>query len=128
VGRFPLESAINTMADHDDPIIISDDEEEQQRRPKRSSPTYSKWYGQRKRGGVARPPRVSKRERSMLAYILAVAQMLHPNHPMNAINNAHYLAGRYDQIRVLNLVSVATKLSRPVRVHLSSAHLPVQMS
>ena len=117
------------MADHEDPIIISDDEDQpQQRRPKRSGPTYSKWYGQRKRGGVPRPMRTSNRERSMLAYILAVAQMLQPNHPMNAINNAHYLAGRYDQIRVLNLVSVATKLARPVRVHLRAAHPPVQMS
>ena len=117
------------MADHEDPIIISDDEDQQQqRRPKRSGPTYSKWYGQRKRGGVPRPSRVNTRERSMLAYILAVAQMLHPNHPMNAINNAHYLAGRYDRIRVLNLVSVATQLRRPVPVRLSSAQPAVQMS
>jgi hypothetical protein len=112
------------MAEHDDPIIISDDEE-QQRRPRRRTADYSVWYGQRRnrRGGVARAPHATARERSLLAYILAVSQLIAPNHPMTASNNANYLEGRYDQILVPSVVALARGLER-----LRQRVNPVQMT
>jgi hypothetical protein len=100
------------MADHEDPIIISDDEEQQQRRPRRASQAYSVWYGQRSnRGRIARERGYTTRERNMLAYLMAVSQLVYPTYQFHEDNARYFREGRLRFIRIPTIVSLAQAMA-----------------
>lgn len=105
--------------DREDPIVVSDDEADAPRRPRRAQVVYSRWYHEAPRRGrrPAGSQPLTLRERSYIAYMLAVFELIDPAMENLRENIQHFRNGTTGSIRIPSLRVIAGLLGRDRYTH-----------